>query len=94
MAIGLEWAVYPIQNEMLNKSYLTAIVRNKISTPAKRLLELGKIKGSVLDFGCGRGDDIKFLSGLGFNIRGYDPYWKNETSVLNKRYDTILFLCI
>lgn len=31
---------------------------------------------SILDYGCGRGDDVRLLRGLGFNIVGYDPYWE------------------
>ena len=29
--------------------------------------------GSIFDFGCGRGDDVKRLSGLGYQIAGWDP---------------------
>jgi DNA phosphorothioation-associated putative methyltransferase len=28
-----------------------------------------------LDYGCGRGDDVRFLQAMGFRSRGYDPYY-------------------
>lgn len=74
----------------MSKAHLTAIVRNKLSAPAKELIRLRKIKGSVLDYGCGKGDDVKFLTEKGYCIRGYDPHWKDDLAVLCREYDTIL----
>lgn len=37
------------------------------------LLERLKIK-SILDYGCGRGADVKFYRSLGFNADGFDPH--------------------
>lgn len=47
----------------MNKSHLTAIKRNKLSTPTRWLLDNEMIIGYTLDYGCGRGDDVKFLRG-------------------------------
>lgn len=60
----------------------TAISRNNFSTPVQHLLESGLLtkKRSFFDYGCGRGDDVAGLSGLGFRAAGWDPeFWpKNE----------------
>lgn len=46
----------------------TAIVRRGLSAPAKYLKENGLIKGSLLDYGCGRGYDAALL-----HAHKYDP---------------------
>lgn len=70
----------------------TAIKRNQLSLPVKWLIKQRIInKGqSILDYGCGRGDDIRHLNRLGFKVFGYDPYWQNNHSILNQKYDVIL----
>jgi hypothetical protein len=42
-------------------SHLTAIERTSLSYPARILLNQKKIKGKVLDFGCGIGKDVELL---------------------------------
>ena len=44
----------------------TAIGRSALSLPAKLLFQSGLVNDSTyfLDYGCGRGDDVKFLSEL------------------------------
>jgi DNA phosphorothioation-associated putative methyltransferase len=42
---------------------LATAARDEILQPAK----------TVFDYGCGRGDDIRHLSALGFNVAGWDP---------------------
>jgi hypothetical protein len=75
----------------LMKSYRTAIKRNKISRPVKKLLELNLIpKNKILDYGCGKEDDVNGLSDLGHNIKGFDPYWKNDLDILKNKYNVIL----
>lgn len=54
----------------MNKSHLTAIKRNKLSLPMAHLQDHGLLKGRILDFGCGRGDDAKALK-----IEHYDPHF-------------------
>lgn len=58
----------------------TAIRRNKMSAPTKWLLKNGDLgredywdSFAVLDYGAGKGDDVRELGKLGFNITGYDP---------------------
>jgi len=82
----------------LKKEYRTAIKRNKLSRPAKKLLELSALHKMdiILDYGCGKEDDVINLK-LDYNIRGYDPHWKNDKEALNKKYSCILctyVLCV
>lgn len=69
-------------------SYNTAIKRSKLSAPLKILLKENLIIGSVLDYGCGRGDDARALSSAGFSVDSFDPYWKPDFH-REKKYDTI-----
>ena len=57
----------------------TAIKRNTFSSPVRLAVEQGLIhKGDkVLDFGCGRGDDVERLISMGVNAVGFDPYYRN-----------------
>jgi len=68
-------------------SHLTAIEREYLSFPAKHLLRNKLLKGEILDFGCGWGNDVKLLTEKGFNIQGYDPYYFPEYP--QKKFDTI-----
>ncbi|MHA2069409.1 MAG: methyltransferase domain-containing protein, partial [Candidatus Thorarchaeota archaeon] len=61
---------------MTGKSWLTAVRRNKPSAPLKFLLKHGLIKGRILDYGCGRGDDCKHLYTTHDYVVGYDPYFQ------------------
>ena len=60
---------------MENNSHLTAITRTKPSLPTRMLLDRNLVKGTVLDYGCGKGFDVSHLKGLGFDATGYDPYF-------------------
>jgi 2-polyprenyl-3-methyl-5-hydroxy-6-metoxy-1,4-benzoquinol methylase len=76
----------------MNNSHLTAISRNKLSQPAKFLKNNGLLVGRILDYGCGRGSDVRLLTKEGFNVEGYDkhyhPYFKESS--YNAKYDTIM----
>jgi hypothetical protein len=74
---------------MNKKSKLTAISRKKLSTPVDWLLKRDLIVGPVLDYGCGRGDDVRHLQSLGFDATGYDPHWGPHTFPW-REYPTIL----
>ena len=61
----------------MNSYHPTAIARNKLSMPMRELVErdiIGKYS-VVLDYGCGRGGDVKHLRRQlnFFNVYGYDP---------------------
>ena len=51
----------------------TAIHRTEMSRPIRLALGDHVIGADVLDYGCGRGDDVRFLNGLGISARGWDP---------------------
>ncbi len=73
-----------IRKEEYNPFKLTALKRNKLSSPMQYLLDKGYISKDkyLLDYGCGYGDDIRILnSEYGFTTLGYDKYnskFKND----------------
>ncbi|PIG93552.1 HIT family protein [Gloeocapsopsis sp. IPPAS B-1203] len=69
-------------------SHLTAIERTHLSFPAKFLLNNNLLKGKILDFGCGFGNDVKLLRQKSFDITGYDPYYFPHYP--QNKFDTIL----
>ena len=58
----------------------TAIDRNKLSSPMQILARHGYFDGnhSVLDYGCGKGDDVRELEAHGINVAGWDPIHNPE----------------
>lgn len=60
---------------------LTAIARRALSVPARTALAEGQIAAdtSVLDYGCGRGDDVDALCKLGVLAQGWDPVFSPQT---------------
>lgn len=58
----------------------TAIARQRLSMPARVALDDAVIApdASVLDYGCGRGDDVRHLSALGMSAQGWDPHYRPE----------------
>jgi DNA phosphorothioation-associated putative methyltransferase len=53
----------------------TAIGRNTLSRPLRLALEaqLLQPQATVFDYGCGRGDDVQYLSSMGIAANGWDP---------------------
>ena len=69
-----------------NKSHLTAIKRNNLSSPVSFLLSHNLLpKTGVLDFGCGRGEDADILG-----FEKYDPHYFPNAAVLDKKWETII----
>lgn len=71
----------------------TAISRVDFSRPVKALLAHGMLPSgtSFLDYGCGLGDDVRFLQALQVKASGWDPvYFPNvpliESDVVNLGY--------
>lgn len=69
-------------------SHLTAKERDKISYPARIIIEKNLLNGEVLDYGCGFGSDVDFIKQKGYNIMGYDPYYYPKRP--QKKFDTII----
>ena len=75
-------------NKIKNNPHLTAKERTTISLPTRWLKQNNLLKGEILDFGCGFGFDTDELQKEGFNIVGYDNYYRPEYPT--KRFDTII----
>jgi hypothetical protein len=58
----------------------TAIRRNGTSRPLALLLanELVRDGDTVLDYGCGHGEDVAHLAALGYDARGWDPHHRPD----------------
>ena len=79
---------------MNDNSYKTAIKRHSASAPLKYLRKSNIIPQdtniTILDFGCGRGEDVGNLNFAGYDAKGYDPYWHPAEDLLSKKYDIVL----
>ncbi len=62
----------------------TAMSRSRLSAPMQSLARWGFLDGSlsVLDYGCGRGDDVSALDAAGVEIVGWDPYFSPEAPLI------------
>ncbi len=58
----------------------TAMSRGSLSRPVRIAYESGLInsKSSFFDYGCGRGDDVRFLSALDVPAQGWDPAFRPD----------------
>jgi hypothetical protein len=75
-----EWTMSGHQTDIVDMKinrHLTAIHRRALSTPFKALFKLKLLvsgdRMTVLDYGCGHGDDVKRLRARGITAHGYDP---------------------
>ncbi|WP_166027206.1 DNA phosphorothioation-associated putative methyltransferase [Streptomyces chilikensis] len=61
----------------------TAIGRTALSVPARQALADGQLAPdrTVLDYGCGRGDDVRALQRLDCRVVGWDPYYRSGTKL-------------
>ena len=78
--------------ESYNPYKKTAMTRRSLSVPMRELMNLRLLNLNILDFGCGHGFDVNFLSYLGVDIVGYDKYnpeYKDE-SLLDKKYNVVV----
>lgn len=75
-----------------NYSHLTAIERTKLSFPSRYLLNQNLLKGDILDFGCGFGNDVKLLKQKGFDIQGYDPFYFPDFP--QKKFDIVICIYV
>ena len=58
------------------RRHLTAISRNRLSVGARAIVEAGLLDNrSLLDLGCGRGDDVRRLAAAGCHATGWDPHF-------------------
>ncbi|MFI9366622.1 DNA phosphorothioation-associated putative methyltransferase [Kitasatospora sp. NPDC053057] len=66
-----------MRTEWGSERRLTAIGRVTLSAPARQaLVDRQIVPGmSVLDYGCGRGGDVRSLQAMKFDVSGWDPYF-------------------
>jgi len=65
----------------------TAKTRNRLSAPMRWLKDNNLLIGPILDYGCGKGGDVKRLHTKGYDIEGWDPvYFKRE---IDRKFNTI-----
>jgi DNA phosphorothioation-associated putative methyltransferase len=64
----------------------TAIGRGDLSMPVRQTLrdEIIRTASSILDYGCGRGQDVARLCRMGFNALGWDPFYFPDTSLVER----------
>ena len=74
--------------KIVNNPHLTAIERSSVSFPTRWLKQQNLLHGEILDFGCGFGVDTDQLRLQGFDIIGYDNYYRPDYP--QKRFDTII----
>ena len=53
----------------------SALRRKALSGPARRALDHDVVTGTVLDYGCGRGGDVRRLISAGMFAVGWDPHY-------------------
>jgi SAM-dependent methyltransferase len=77
--------------ENYNPFLKTALHRKTLSAPMRLLKEKNLLQGTILDMGCGAGNDVQFLQKDGFDIVGYDKYNPvyKEDRLLECYFDTI-----
>lgn len=65
--------------------HLTAIDRSQLSQPLQILARHGYLSGdySILDYGCGKGDDLRELEAHGVNCSGWDPAHNPEGELIS-----------
>jgi DNA phosphorothioation-associated putative methyltransferase len=61
----------------------TAIARDRLSTPMQALARHGLLSSdrSVLDYGCGQGDDVRALQAGGIPVTGWDPHFARNVQL-------------
>jgi DNA phosphorothioation-associated putative methyltransferase len=70
-----------VDREIRVERHLTAIDRDKLSAPMQALARHDYMKGdhSILDYGCGKGHDVRELEAHGIDVKGWDPVYSPAT---------------
>ena len=83
----------PVSHEVAVARHLTAIDRNKLSQPMQLLARHSYLDGnhSILDYGCGKGDDVRELEAHGIDACSWDPIYRpdgalRKTDIVNLGY--------
>ena len=72
----------------------TAIGRSDLSMPLRQCLRDGVIddQTSVLDYGCGRGQDVRRLQHMGIAAVGWDPFFAPDTALEQRDVVTLTYV--
>jgi DNA phosphorothioation-associated putative methyltransferase len=78
-------SVAPITEGIEVERHKTAIDRNQLSSPMQILARHNYLSGeyTVLDYGCGKGDDARELEAHGIDISGWDPVHFPDGELIN-----------
>lgn len=72
-------------NQVKNKieRHRTAIDRYNLSSPMQSLFRNGYLTGkmNLLDYGCGKGDDLRILAKHGIKTTGWDPVYSPQKKI-------------
>jgi DNA phosphorothioation-associated putative methyltransferase len=70
-----------VDREIQVERHLTAIDRDKLSAPMQAFARHDYLNGdhSILDYGCGKGHDVRELEAHGIDVRGWDPVYSPNT---------------
>lgn len=82
--------------DYIDLSSRSAVRRKDMGPVLKYLLSRGKLKGKVLDYGCGYGTEVLMLRKMEINAYGYDPNFtysakSNPDNVLSSSIPTDLY---
>ncbi len=77
-----------MSNTQNPNSHLTAKERDTPSLPIRMLNDRKLLQGRVLDYGCGYGQDVRFLRAKGFDAYGFDPHYAPDLPT--GMFDTIV----
>src|SRR5690606_15099125 len=74
-------AINPFGGEI--DRHKTALSRDKLSVPLFLIAQRGYLSGdySLLDYGCGKGDDLRELEAHGVECMGWDPVHRPDTDM-------------
>ena len=77
--------VAPISKGIEVERHKTAIDRNQLSSPMQILARHNYLNGefTVLDYGCGKGDDLREIEAHGIDISGWDPVHFPDGELIN-----------
>ncbi len=72
----------------------TAIDRNHLSQPMQALARHNYLNGdySILDYGCGKGDDVRELEAHGIDATGWDPVHRSDVDLSHKDITNLGFV--
>lgn len=84
----------PDDRELEIERHKTAIDRNQLSQPMQILARHGYLDGqwSVLDYGCGKGDDVRELEAHGLDVIGWDPNYRPDVDLQTSEITNLGFV--